>query len=122
MKNHDFIDEKMLEATKPRAELRFFTGPDTDAPETELEDCRIPVRLDLLGTKGRGEIAVQFSTLESKTIPTHPPRVARWMDLFVEDRRVARTDFLAWAGYGPRSSGFHLHQGGGFALDVEDPA
>lgn len=92
MKNHQKIAEKLQNGDQSGVELRFFTGPDTDGPETELEDCRIPAALEQLHVREEGAPLFQVRALASRMIPMSPPLVARWMDVFVDDVRVSRAD------------------------------
>lgn len=117
MKNHQKIAEKMQNGDQSGVELRFFTGPDTDGPETELEECRIPAALEQLHVREEGAPLFQIRALRSATVPMSPPMVARWMDVFVDDVRVSRTDLLTLI----RGESVCTVLGGGrFTLDAAD--
>lgn len=96
MENLRILQRKWTDRDDSGLEIRFFTGPDSDLPETELEKCRIPVRLEALIGGGPGEPSlVRVLTAGWASVPTPGARadlVARYLDVAVDGRQVSRTD------------------------------
>ena len=106
-------------------EIRFSTGPDTDAPETELLECCTPVRFQQLSELENGDARIQIETTRTVQVPASGNVIARWLDLYAGDVELVRVD-LAHLAHMLRSSGLGspeirvitFPEGALFTLDV----
>lgn len=103
------LREKILERLgKSAAEIRFFTGPDSEGPERTVGGV---IAADVVGLSDEtGPTLVTFKTLAEAWIPWKPPAVARWLDVTIAGVRISRLDLA------------HMLRGAAHSGDVLIPA
>lgn len=87
-------------------------------PETELPDCRFPVRI--LGLTPGEDVfkpRIRFELLDHARIPLP---AGRWLDLFVAGERVARLDVAHLTKYEPAGlSSLVVHAAAQFTIEAD---
>lgn len=112
------LRDKILESVgKIRADLRFFTGPDSEGPERELEDHKVGADLVAFDTSD-GAALISFRTVAEAWIPWTPPTVARFMDVYLDGRRISRVDLARLFQDQARGQDIYVPPRAQFTLDV----